>query len=131
MKFAIRAVLRMPLKDTQCGAKVFRSSLVPVLFSQEFKTRWLFDVEMFLRMKHWYGPASSKAMLLEQPLQRWVHHADSKIKLKDALAIPFQVIALGFQYANQPKRKPMLASGTASGTQKVITLSHTNTIQAA
>ena len=37
--------------DTQCGAKVFKNDIIASAIEQPFFTRWLFDVEIILRLK--------------------------------------------------------------------------------
>ena len=51
----IQTILGMPFKDTQCGAKIMKSDMVSPMFEKKFITRWLFDVEIFMRMKKFYG----------------------------------------------------------------------------
>tara|TARA_R110002012_G_scaffold281843_2_gene471416 strand:- start:7760 stop:8494 length:735 start_codon:yes stop_codon:yes gene_type:complete len=37
--------------DSQCGCKLFCSNLVPILFERPFISRWLFDIEILLRLR--------------------------------------------------------------------------------
>jgi len=98
IKLLIFFILRLPIEDTQCGAKVFRTTLVPILFNKRFFSRWLFDVEMFLRMKKHFGKAIILHKIYEQPLQRWVHMEDSKLGIKDSLKIPYRLLSIWFNY---------------------------------
>lgn len=91
-------ILGLSIDDTQCGAKIFRSELVPVMFDKMFLSRWLFDVEMFLRIKKKFGKASTLQIIHEQPLTKWVHMDDSKLGIKDALEIPFRLLSIWFNY---------------------------------
>ena len=59
--------------DTQCGAKMFRRDIVPGIFSEEFISRWIFDVELYHRMGH--------ANILECPLKVWIDKPGSKISV--------------------------------------------------
>ncbi len=98
----IVAILGLSIQDTQCGAKVFRAGIVPVLFNQAFLTRWLFDVEMFIRLKKHMGVSQVMNSIIEQPLKRWVHMDDSKLGAKDALEIPFRLASIWFNYTVAP-----------------------------
>ncbi len=98
IKLLVFFILRLPIEDTQCGAKVFRAKLVPVLFKRNFFSRWLFDVEMFLRMKKHFGKVVILNKIYEQPLQRWVHMDDSKLGIKDSLEIPYRLLSIWFNY---------------------------------
>lgn len=91
-------ILGLSIRDTQCGAKVFDANLVPLLFGKKFYTKWLFDVEMFIRMKRYFGKEKTLNLLLEQPLNRWVHMEDSKLGLKDSIEIPFRLLSIWFNY---------------------------------
>ena len=98
IKMLVFFILRLPIEDTQCGAKVFRAELIPILFKRNFFSRWLFDIEMFLRMKKYYGKATILKKIHEQPLQRWVHMEDSKLGIKDSLEIPYRLLSIWFNY---------------------------------
>ena len=102
-------ILGLSISDTQCGAKVFRAALVPVMFEKNFFSRWLFDVEMFIRLKRHLGKAEVVKSIYEQPLKRWVHMDDSKLGLKDSLEIPYRLLSIWYNYnikyafsSNQP-----------------------------
>ena len=81
--FASRT-LRLPVYDTQCGAKLFRvSPLVHELFATPFLSRWLFDVEILARWnamasRGLLGPPTTSAH--EVPLVRWTDEPGSKVK---------------------------------------------------
>ncbi|XLS29732.1 dolichyl-phosphate beta-glucosyltransferase [Flavobacteriaceae bacterium M23B6Z8] len=98
IKTFIYCVLRLPIKDTQCGAKVFRRELIPVIFQKDFICRWLFDVEIFLRMKSKYGRKKVMGYMKEQALHRWVHVDDSRLGMKDALQIPYRLMNIWWAY---------------------------------
>ena len=42
-------ILNIPVYDTQCGAKLFRTEHAELIFSEHFISRWFFDVELFAR----------------------------------------------------------------------------------
>ncbi len=91
-------LLRLPIYDTQCGAKLFKSQLVPVLFGKPFITRWFFDVEMLFRLVKGYGKDKAKEMVAESPLYEWVEKKGSKLKLFDFIKVPFQLFRIYFYY---------------------------------
>ena len=90
-------ILKIPIYDTQCGAKIIKASLAKELFEQPFTTRWLFDVELLLRYKNkGYDLQSS---VVEIPLNEWTEMKNSKIKLTEILSFPFQLIKIYVHYA--------------------------------
>lgn len=94
----IRTILRMPFNDTQCGAKVMNREVVPMLFNKPFITKWLFDVEMFIRMRKHYGKVEAKKLICEQPLKRWIHADGSKLSMKDSVKIVGQLAKIAIVY---------------------------------
>jgi len=94
----IRKILGMPFQDTQCGAKVMTPDLARIVFQQKFLTRWLFDVEIFMRLKKKFGQKEAVAMLCEQPLKRWVHEDGSKLSMKDSIKILGQLMQIAVSY---------------------------------
>ena len=77
----ISTMLQLKVYDTQCGCKIFTSSLAKKLFSASFISQWLFDVELFFRMIELVGRANIHQSVKEVPLSRWVDTEDSKVKL--------------------------------------------------
>ncbi|WP_299838665.1 response regulator [uncultured Tenacibaculum sp.] len=97
INYVIQKILGMKFKDTQCGAKIIDKDVIPLLFEKKFITRWLFDVEMFLRLKKKYGE-ETKQLICEQPLKRWVHADGSKLSMRDSLKIAFQLTRIAAHY---------------------------------
>ena len=99
IKMCVFLILGLPIEDTQCGAKVFRKDLIPVIYATNFLSKWLFDVEMFIRLKkHMGGKDAVMQVIQEQALNRWVHVEDSKLGLKDSLEIPVRLLVIWFNY---------------------------------
>jgi CheY-like chemotaxis protein len=96
----IRKTLGMEINDTQCGAKIMSKEIVEKTFQKKFLTRWLFDVEIFMRMKKVYGSLEAKKLICEKPLNRWVHVDGSKLSFRDSFKIIGQIgqIALHYNY---------------------------------
>ncbi len=98
VKMIVLLILGLPIEDTQCGAKVFRKEIIGVAYGKKFLTRWLFDVEIFMRLKKYYGSDVIMNKMYEQPLKRWEHVEDSKLGMKDAIQIPYMLLSIWFSY---------------------------------
>ncbi len=96
--FFIRHILQLPIKDTQCGAKVFKKSIIENVYSQRFISRWLFDIEIFLRLKKHIGLKDLLNCISEEPLDSWIEVEGSKITLKDSFLIPINLLAIWISY---------------------------------
>ncbi len=94
----IRSILRMPFNDTQCGAKIMTRDIVPMLFEKAFITKWIFDVEIFMRMRKHYGKDKVIQLICEQPLKRWIHADGSKLSMKDSVKIVGQLAKIAISY---------------------------------
>lgn len=102
IKSIIHLILGLPIEDTQCGAKVFRRGIIPTAYGKAFITRWLFDVEIFIRLKNTFGRKYTMEITQEQALERWVHVEDSKLGIKDSLMIPYRLITIWVAYTLRP-----------------------------
>ncbi|MEO9893034.1 response regulator [Aurantibacter sp.] len=94
----IRSILKMPFNDTQCGAKIMERDIIPMLFTKPFITKWIFDVEIFMRMRKHYGKAKVQQLICEQPLKRWIHADGSKLSMKDSVKIVGQLAKIAISY---------------------------------
>lgn len=78
--------LRLPIYDTQCGAKMFRvTEGLPRLFHQSFLSSWIFDVEIIARFISANSGTVPAEAIYELPLNEWRHKGGSKIKAADYL----------------------------------------------
>jgi glycosyltransferase involved in cell wall biosynthesis len=103
----VSLILRLPIYDTQCGAKIFRvnSELRSVLVDP-FLSRWVFDVEIlarFIAMNHG-DPSDLRDSIYEVPLMRWEDVAGSKLHSGDFLKASLDLLRIYRRY---------LAGGTA------------------
>jgi len=98
INFIIQKILGMPFKDTQCGAKIMDKEIVSLMFNKRFITRWLFDVEIFIRMRKHYGKEKVQGLICEQPLKRWIHADGSKLSMKDSITIVGQLAKITVHY---------------------------------
>ena len=94
----IQTILGMPFKDTQCGAKVMDREIASKMFNKKFVTKWLFDVELFMRMIRYFGKTEVKSLICEQPLKRWIHADGSKLSMKDSVKIVGQLAQIAVYY---------------------------------
>jgi len=94
----IQAVLGMGFKDTQCGAKIMDRDLAAAVLTRKFITKWLFDVEIFMRIRSIYGKDRAKELICEQPLKRWIHADGSKLSMRDSMNIIGQLTRIAWHY---------------------------------
>lgn len=63
--------------DTQCGAKLFKTTIIQPVITEPFFTTWFFDVEILLRLRSLNG----KVKIFEYPLSSWQHVQGSKLNI--------------------------------------------------
>lgn len=66
-------VLGVKCYDSQCGAKLFTPAAAEIAFKESFISRWIFDVEILLRLK--------EERIIEFPLFHWEDIPGSKVKV--------------------------------------------------
>lgn len=90
----INLKFKLGIYDTQCGAKWFSSSIAKQVFDTPFFTSWLFDVEIFIRLKAKNLLDSGK----EFPIQNWKDVEGSKLSWKTAFKIAKELFVLAKKY---------------------------------
>ena len=114
--------LDLPIYDTQCGAKLFRSSpALRAVVGTPFLTRWVFDCEMIAR----YGALGAAGghrctlaeAIVEFPLEEWVDVAGSKVRKLDVLRMALGLLRIRIVYFLHEwpsgRRRPALYSFAA------------------
>ncbi len=64
----------------------------------QFITQWIFDVEIFKRITHYFGIERAREILCEKPLKRWIHADGSKLSMKDSVKIIGQLGQIAWSY---------------------------------
>jgi len=90
----INLKFKLGIYDTQCGSKLFSKTIIQIAFNKPFYTSWLFDVEIFIRLK--------KQNLLKKgreiPVYDWKDIDGSKLGWKTAFKIIFELLQLITKY---------------------------------
>lgn len=95
-------ILGFPVYDSQCGAKLFRRDAVDVFFGEPFLTRWLFDLEILARLRNHAG-ASARDGACEVPLGAWKEVAGSKLRLREMVHVPLELLRIRTRYNLTPR----------------------------
>ena len=95
---AAAAILRLPVHDSQCGAKVFRADAIDLLFADPFISPWLFDVELLARLRNHLGREAVLRAVVEVPLQAWREVGDSKMTAAHMAAVPLALLKISRRY---------------------------------
>ena len=95
---AASITLKLPIYDTQCGAKLIRRELAEDIFCEQFLSRWLFDIELIARIIAMFGYDKAINHIYEFPLSTWIDEGDSKIKISDFLRVPKELWLIKHRY---------------------------------
>jgi glycosyltransferase involved in cell wall biosynthesis len=99
----VSLTLDLAVYDTQCGAKIFRTSeALRKTFSQTFVSRWIFDVEILARLRS-HG-VDLESSIVEVPLRRWVDVAGSKVRMRDFLRAGMELLKIAKIHREKPLR---------------------------
>lgn len=66
-------VLKLVPYDSQCGAKIFKPDVADTAFKTPFLSRWIFDLEIILRI--------GAKVIVEWPLMNWQDVPGSKVRV--------------------------------------------------
>lgn len=76
--------------DTQCGAKIFKNEIAALIFKEPFQSKWIFDVELLIRIRQ----LNLLHTVYEFPIKKWIDVKGSKIKFKDIIQLPLEILRL-------------------------------------
>ena len=96
----VSMMLKLPVYDTQCGAKIFDAKLAKKIYQEKFVTKWFFDVELFFRSIDPKIGGVSKDSFYELPLEKWEDVAGSKLKPTDFIKTPIELFKIYMKYYN-------------------------------
>lgn len=120
-----RQAVRLPIGDTQCGAKLMRNTpILRTAIARPFTAGWLFDVELFARLST--AMTDRRFAFYEQPLAEWTEIAGSKVSssaivrsglcmLKLIAEIRFGVSLGAAQIVTPPNGRIVVSSSSAIG----------------
>ena len=93
-------VLRMPVYDTQCGAKLLRvTPELNKLLELPFCSRWIFDVELIARFSQLHSDrGDSLDWIYEFPLHHWDDVEGSKLRAFDFLRAGRDLLEINRRY---------------------------------
>lgn len=95
---SVSLLLRLPVYDTQCGAKLFRNTdELRAVLAEPFVTRWVFDVELIARLLR-LRPATVQQAIHEIPLAEWRDVAGSKLRARDFVRASVELARIYFKY---------------------------------
>ncbi len=97
---AASLVLRLPIYDTQCGAKLFRCTpQMRMVFAKPFLSRWIFDVEIIARyVSVMKSPDEAARHIYEYPLESWVDVKGSKLGPHDFARAAYDLVRIRRKY---------------------------------
>ncbi|MDH4467013.1 MAG: glycosyltransferase [Bacteriovoracaceae bacterium] len=91
-KQVVEILLKVRSYDTQCGAKLFHTSIVREVFLEPFISRWVFDLELIMRTRDHYT--------VEYPLIEWIDVPGSKLKIfREAFRIASDIYKIKRAYS--------------------------------
>jgi dolichyl-phosphate beta-glucosyltransferase len=100
---AASAVLRLPVYDTQCGAKLFRvDAALLAAISEPFHSRWAFDIELIGRILPRDG---EPAGIVEVPLEVWHDVKGSTLRLPQMVRAGVEIGRIGVELARWRRRR--------------------------
>lgn len=110
---AASLVLRFSLRDTQCGAKMFRvTPALQAVLAEPFGSRWIFDVELLARLTATGTREDWAERIYECPLDEWREVPGSKLRSRDFLRAGSELWSI-YRQDMSPYRAALARRGTA------------------
>lgn len=99
---AASLTLRIPVYDTQCGAKLFRATdEVRAAFAEPFLSRWIFDVELLARLlqhRRRARVARPERCMHEYALPKWTDVRGSKVSPRHYVRAGVDLLRIWLRY---------------------------------
>lgn len=97
---AASAALRLPVYDTQCGAKLFRCTpQMREVFEKPFLSRWIFDIEIIARYLALMASREEAVRgIYELPLDTWNDVNGSKLGPGDFAKAAYELLRIRWKY---------------------------------
>jgi glycosyltransferase involved in cell wall biosynthesis len=98
---AVSLMLKLPIYDTQCGAKLFRvNAHLADALRDPFLSRWIFDVEIIARYGHLLHRNMNllEQIIYEYPLERWRDVGGSKLRPQDFVRAMVDLVRIWNRY---------------------------------
>ena len=92
-RFITNILFLNKVSDTQCGCKIFDKDLLGIAFNEPFISGWLFDIEIFLRLKK-----ANKLNLLEHQIVRLNDNSGSRLERKHLMQIAKELVCIVLKY---------------------------------
>jgi dolichyl-phosphate beta-glucosyltransferase len=89
-------ITKMNVYDTQCSAKIFRREIIPQIFGEKFKTKWLFDAEIICRIFYQFGDLNKSG--IEEPVVEWTEIKGSKLTPANFFSIVKEILVINKYY---------------------------------
>jgi dolichyl-phosphate beta-glucosyltransferase len=90
-------LLRLPVYDSQCGAKLFRAKHWE-LFKEPFVSAWLFDIEVLARFRNQHGMDKTLEAVYEYPVRAWIEKGSSHVNPLYIFRLPIDLLRISMQY---------------------------------
>ena len=101
---ALRMVLRLNFKDTQCGFKAFSRSAADLVFSKQVIERWGFDPELLYLARH-------AGLRIDEVAVAWAHREGTRIHpLRDGLRMFLELFKIRWNAISGKYSQPRTAS---------------------
>lgn len=100
MIIIVNSILKfdIPIKDSQCGCKLFRNNIIEICFKDKFESEWLFDLELFLRVRS--DLTDFRSEIQEVPLEELNQVKNSNLKWTRNFKILRQLWQINSAYNN-------------------------------
>jgi dolichyl-phosphate beta-glucosyltransferase len=101
-------LLHVPVYDTQCGAKAFRSSpAVRQAFATPFRSSWVFDVELIGRLLHGSETATPVPLSAfeEMPLREWCDVPGSRLRFLGMARAAVDLAVVGLRLRRRQRQE--------------------------